>query len=341
MNHRGVTETTLKGFIAKTAKSLSAVGAAAACLLALFAAPSAEAAWPERMITIVVPFPAGGLTDVAARHFATGLQEELKQPVVVENRVGAGGIIGTEFVSKAKADGYTLLVNSPSHVINQAFRTKMPYDALRDFTPIAQLLNSPMVLVVPSSLPVNNLSEYLAYAGTQKGGVSFGSTGAGGTSHLAGEMLRLQTGAAMTHIPYKGASPALTDLLGGHLTSIFLDVATMTQYVASGKVKALAISANTRSESMPTVPTVAEQGYPKYDVSTWIALYGPANLPESITNALNAVALRTMATPAEKEWLRQNGAAAGTMTAPQFRKFVQEELDKWTAFNRVAHVQID
>jgi tripartite-type tricarboxylate transporter receptor subunit TctC len=314
--------------------------AGAALLAALFAAP-AFAAWPERPITIIVPFPAGGLTDVAARHFAQGLQEELKQPVIVENRVGAGGIIGTEYVSRAKADGYTLLVNSPSHVINQAFRTKMPYDALRDFTPVAQLLNSPMVLVVHSSVPVNNLQDYLAYAAKQNGGVTFGSTGTGGTSHLAGEMLRLQTHAPMTHVPYKGANPALNDLLGGQVPSIFLDVATVAQHINSGKLKAIAVSSATRSETLPTVPTVAEQGYPGYDVSTWIALYGPANLPEPIATKLNAVALRTMSSPREQDWLRQNGAAAGKMNVPQFRKFVQDELEKWTQFNKEAKVQVD
>lgn len=309
--------------------------------LGLLAAAPAHAAWPEHQITIVVPFPAGGLTDVAARHYAQGLQEELKQPVVVENRVGAGGMIGTEFVARARPDGYTLLVNSPSHVINQAFRSRMPYDALRDFTPIAELLHAPMVLVVHPSVPANNLAEYLEYAKTQKGGVSFGSTGAGGTSHLAGEMLRAMAKAPMTHIPYKGANPAFTDLLGGQLPSIFLDVPMVAQQVAAGRLKALAISAATRSDALPNVPTVAEQGYPRYDVSTWIALYGPANLPESITRALNAVAVRTMATPKEAEWLRQNGAAAGTRDAPQFRRFVQDELEKWTQFNQLAHVRID
>ena len=253
----------------------------------------------------------------------------------------AGGIIGTDFVSKAKADGYTLLVNSPSHVINQAFRSKMPYDALRDFTPIAQLLNSPMVLVVHPSVPANTLAEYLAYAGTQKGGVSFGSTGAGGTSHLAGEMLRLMTHAPMTHVPYKGASPAVNDVLGGQLPSIFLDVPTIAQHVATGKLKAIATSSAARSETLPNVPTVAEQGFPRYDVSTWIALYGPANLPESITTALNAVAVRHMASAKERDWLRQNGALGGTMNAPQFRRFVQDELDKWTQFNKEAKVQVD
>jgi tripartite-type tricarboxylate transporter receptor subunit TctC len=317
-----------------------ACAAALLPVLACLAAAPAQA-WPERQITIVVPFPAGGLTDVAARHYAQGLQEELKQPVVVENRVGAGGIIGTEFVAKAKADGYTLLVNSPSHVINQAFRAKMPYDALRDFTPIAQLLNSPMVLVVHPSVPANTLAEYLAYAGTQKGGVSFGSTGAGGTSHLAGEMLRLMTQAPMTHVPYKGASPAVNDVLGGQLPSIFLDVPTIAQHVATGKLKAIATSSAVRSETLPNVPTVAEQGFPRYDVSTWIALYGPANLPESITTALNAVAVRHMASAKERDWLRQNGALGGTMNAPLFRRFVQDELDKWTQFNKEAKVQVD
>jgi tripartite-type tricarboxylate transporter receptor subunit TctC len=321
--------------------SFSFARIAATLATAALACIQAHAAWPEHQITIVVPFPAGGLTDVAARHFAQGLQEELKQPVIVENRVGAGGIIGTQYVSKAKPDGYTLLVNSPSHVINQAFRSKMPYDALRDFTPVAQLLNSPMVLVVHPSLPVNTLSDYLAYAAKQKGDVSFGSTGAGGTSHLAGEMLRLMTHAPMTHIPYKGANPAYTDLLGGQLPSIFLDVATVAQQVNAGKLRAIAVSAATRSETLLTVPTVAEQGYPQYDVSTWIALYGPANLPEPIANTLNTVALRTMASPRERDWLKQNGAAAGKMNVAEFRRFVQDELEKWTQFNKEAHVQVD
>ncbi|WP_051952559.1 tripartite tricarboxylate transporter substrate binding protein [Xenophilus azovorans] len=304
-------------------------------------AATAHAAWPDRQITIIVPFPAGGLTDVAARHLAQGLQEELKQPVVVENRVGAGGMIGTELASKARPDGYTLLVNSPSHVINQAFRSRMPYDALRDFTPVAMLLSSPMVLVVHPSVPANTLGEYLAYAKTQNGGASFGSTGAGGTSHLAGEMLRLMTKAPMTHVPYKGANPAVNDLLGGQLPSIFLDVATVAQHVGSGRLKAIAMSSAARSETLPSVPTVAEQGFARYDVSTWIALYGPARLPEPITTALNAIAVRTMGSARERDWLRQNGAVAGTMSAPQFRRFVQDELEKWTQFNKEAKVQVD
>ncbi|RYZ11925.1 MAG: tripartite tricarboxylate transporter substrate binding protein [Comamonadaceae bacterium] len=316
---------------------------ATACLaaLALWGVSPSHAAWPERQITIVVPFPAGGLTDVAARHYAQGLQEELKQPVVVENRVGAGGMIGTEFVARAKPDGYTLLVNSPSHVINQAFRSRMPYDALRDFTPIAQLLSSPMVLVVHPSLPASDLKDYLALARAEKGGVSFGSTGTGGTSHLAGEMLRLMTKAPMTHIPYKGANPAVNDLLGGQLPSIFLDVATVAQHVGSGRLKALAVSSAGRSDTLPQVPTVAEQGYPGYDVSTWISLYGPANLPESMVRSLNAVAVRTMGSARERDWLRQNGAAAGTLGPAEFRRFVQDELEKWTQFNQEARVKVD
>jgi tripartite-type tricarboxylate transporter receptor subunit TctC len=310
-------------------------------LAAVTATAPAAAAWLDRQITIVVPFPAGGLTDVAARKFAMGLQQELKQPVVVENRVGGSGMLGAEYVARAKPDGYTLLVNSPSHVINQAFRSNMPFDALRDFTPIAQLLSSPMVLVVHPSVPVKNLPEYLAYAARQNGGVSFASTGTGGTSHLAGEMLRLMTHAPMTHIPYKGASPALSDLLGGQVPSIFLDVATVGPYLQNGKLKAIAVSSAHRSELLPDVPTVAEQGYPKYDVSTWIALYGPANLPEPTVQKLNEIALRTMASPHEREWLRQNGAAAGTMTPAEFRRFVQDELEKWTQFNQQAHVRID
>ncbi len=300
-----------------------------------------RADWPERTITIVVPFPAGGLTDVAARHLAAGLQSELKQAVVVENKVGAGGIIGTEFVSRAKPDGYTLLVNSPSHVINQALRPRMPFHAIDNFTPIAQLLTSPMVLVVPNALPVNNLAEYLAYARKQDGGVSFGSTGTAGTSHLAGEMLRVMTKAPMVHVPYRGASPALNDLLGGQLPSIFLDVATMAQYVSAGRVRALAVSTAERSDVMPSIPTVAEQGYPKYNEATWIAFYGPADLPPALVERLNAIARRTMSDPKMAEWLKTNGAKAGAMDVPQFGKFVRDELAKWTEFNEAAKVSLD
>jgi tripartite-type tricarboxylate transporter receptor subunit TctC len=303
-----------------------ACAAALLPVLACLAAAPAQA-WPERQITIVVPFPAGGLTDVAARHYAQGLQEELKQPVVVENRVGAGGIIGTEFVAKAKPDGYTLLVNSPSHVINQAFRAKMPYDALRDFTPIAQLLNSPMVLVVHPSVPANNVKELVALS--KQKDLNFAVSGTGGAPHLAGVALAQAVGARWQYVPYKGGSQAITDTVGGQTQVMMNGMLATYPHVQSGKLKLLAVSKRTRMPLIADVPTIAEQGVPGFESGSWQGVLVAKGTPDAIVQRLNAELVRAIRSPDVRARLAGQGAEVVTMTPQEQDQFFATERKRW------------
>lgn len=301
----------------------------------------AQTPWPQKPITLIVPFPAGGMTDILARRIGKDMQAELKQPVIIENRPGASGQIGTESAARAVPDGYTLLVSATHHVINPAIRPKLPYDAAKDFTPIALLATTPNVLVVNKSVPVSNLEEYLAYARKGKDGMPFASSSVAGATHLSGELLKLMTGAPMTHIPYKGAAPALQDFLGEHIPSLFHDVMTMAPYIRDGKVKAIGITAAKRSAALPNVPTIAEQGVPGYEATTWIGFYGPANLPKPVVNKLNQLAVSSLNNASAKEYFTQNGATPSQMTPEQFSTFVQNELAKWKRVVQEAKVQAD
>lgn len=289
----------------------------------------AEQTWPNRPITLVVPFPAGGFGDVLGRFVAKHLQDELAQPVVVENKPGASGQIGTEIVARAKPDGYTLMVTGPHHVINPALKPALPYDASRDFTPIAALTEMTLALVVNGKSPINNLDDYLKAARIQKGGMSYGSSSIGGSSHMAGELLKLTTGAPLVHVPYNGTAPGLTDLMGGQIPSLIMDVGMAALYAKDGKLKPIAVTSRQRSEALPDVPTVAEQGFPDYEVTAFMGFYGPAGLPPALTKRLNTIALDAMTSGSTSEWLKQNGVQAGKLNPAQFRVFVDEELLKW------------
>jgi tripartite-type tricarboxylate transporter receptor subunit TctC len=312
--------------------------------LALSAAPYASAAdapWPQKPITLIVPFPAGGMTDVLARRIGKDMQTALKQPVVVENRPGASGQIGTQAVAHAAPDGYTLLVTATHHVINPALRPRLPYDAAKDFTPIALLATTPNLLVVNKDMPVSTLQEYLAYARKEKDGMLFASSSVGGATHLSGELLKLMTDAPMSHVTYKGAAPALQDLLGGHIPSLFHDVMTMAPFVKEGKVKAIGVTSAKRSQALPNVPTIAEQGVPGYEAITWIGFYGPAKLPKPMVDKLNEIAVKSLNTENAKEYFSQNGTSPGQLNPDQFSAFVQSELTKWKRVVQDAKVRVE
>jgi tripartite-type tricarboxylate transporter receptor subunit TctC len=334
------TNTFLRGRRGALRLSTSCAIAAVAAFVVPHAAAT-EAAWPQKPITLVVPFPAGGMTDVLARRIGKDMQAELKQPVIIENRAGASGQIGTEFVARAAADGYTLLVSATHHVINPALKPKLPYDAAKDFTPIALLGTTPNLLVVNNAVPVSTLQEYLAYARKEKGGMLFASSSPGGATHLSGELLKLMTQAPMTHVPYKGAAPALQDLLGGHIPSLFHDVMTMAPYVREGKVKAIGVTSSKRSEAVPNVPTIAEQGVSGYEAITWIGFYGPANLPKHMVDKLNQIAVKSLNSPSAKDYLTQNGTSAGQLNPEQFATFVHSELAKWKRVVQDAKVKVE
>lgn len=309
-----------------------------ACALLAVAAASA-APYPSQPVTLVVPFAAGGMTDVLARQLAKTMQSQLKQSVVVDNRTGAGGVIGGEKVARASADGYTLLVTTTAHVVNPAITKQLPYDTEKDFAPIAMLARTPNVLVVNPAVPAKTLQELLAYA-KRSGSLSYGSAGVGGTTHLSGELLASRSGAPLLHVPYKGTALALNDLLGGQIQASFVDALTAIKYVQSGKLRAIAVSTRERNPMLPDVPTIAEQGVPGYETEIWIGFYAPAGTPPALIERLNALARESMSEPAFIKLLAEQGTTPGDMDAVAFREYVSAEIRKWGDIVRDAHIVV-
>ncbi|GAA5234506.1 tripartite tricarboxylate transporter substrate binding protein [Verticiella sediminum] len=306
------------------------------CALAL--ASGMAHAWPSQPVTLIVPFAAGGMTDILARKLAQTMQTDLQQPVLVENRPGAGGVIGSERVARAAADGNTLLVMTTAHVVNPAIIKNLRYDAKNDFAPVAMLAHTPNVLVVHPSVPAKTLPELLEFA-RQKGGVTYGSAGAGGTTHLSGELLAAMTGAPFTHVPYKGTALAVNDLLGGQIDAAFVDALSATQYIESGRLRAIAVSTPERVPALPDVPTIAEQGVPGYDTRIWIGFYAPAGTPAPIVERLNALARKAMHEPQFQQTLSSQGTQPGDMDVPAFTQFVDEEFVKWARIVQEAGIE--
>ncbi|SEK10487.1 MULTISPECIES: tripartite tricarboxylate transporter substrate binding protein [unclassified Variovorax] len=313
---------------------------AASLGLALAAGLSAAVAssYPERAVTLVVPFAAGGMTDVLARQLSRRMQDELRQPAVVDNRVGAGGIIGAERVAKSRPDGHTLLITTTAHVVNPAITKQLPYDTEKDFVPVAMLARTPNVLVVHPSVPAKNLQELIAFA-RKSGGVSYGSSGSGGTTHLSGELLAARTGAPFLHVPYKGTALAVNDVLGGQIQAAFVDALTAVKYVESQKLRAIGVSTAQRNPSLSEVPTIAEQGVPGYETEIWIGLYAPRGTPPEIVRQLNRIAVGAMNEPAFKDMLARQGTAPGTMDTVAFEAYVKREIAKWHAIVRDARIE--
>jgi len=310
-------------------------------LLACAALPAAAAAqpadYPSQAIRLVVPFAAGGLTDILARQLARTMQAQTRQAVVVDNKPGAGGIIGAEQVAKAKPDGYTLLITTTAHVVNPSISKRLPYDTEKDFAPIALLASTPMVLLVNPSLPAANLGELLAYA-RRAGAISYGSSGTGGLTHLSGELLAARTGAPFLHVPYKGTALAVNDLLGGQIQASFVDALTATKFVESGKLRAIGVTTAQRNAALPKVPTIAEQGVPGYETEIWIGFYAPAGTPAEIQAKLNTIAVASMNDPGFSATLAQQGTTPGKMGRDAFRAYVASEIAKWHGVVQAAHI---
>lgn len=297
-----------------------------------FGTPTLAAAsdWPNgQPINIIVPFSPGGFTDVIARRFAKDLGAALKANVVVQNKPGASGQIGTALVARDKPDGYTLLLTATQHVIYPGLQPKLPYDPKKDFSNIAILAYAPNVLLVPAKSPVSNAREFKEYANKQQGGLAFGSSSVGGSAHMSGELFKMVAGANLQHVPYKGASLAMTDLLGGQIPSAFLDATSAASFIRAGNVKALAVTSKKRLPGLPDVPTVAESGYPSYESQAWIGLFGPEGLPDTIITTLNKMAVQSTNAQANVKWLADNHATPSTLTPAQVSEFVVSELDKW------------
>ena len=305
-----------------------------------------QSAWaqtyPAHPIRMVVPFAAAGPTDVIARIVAQKLSEAWGQQVVVDNRPGAAGNIGSELVSKAAPDGYTLEMGTVgTHAINPSLYAKMPYDHVRDFVPIVLVAGVPNVLVVNPSLPVNSVQELIAYAKANPGKINFASSGSGTSIHLSGEMFRTITGVDITHVPYKGSAPALTDLMGGQVQIMFDNLPSSLAFIKAGKLKALAVTSATRATALPDVPTMVEAGVPGFEASSWFGMLAPAGTPREIVNKVNADVNKWLSSPEAKEKLAQQGAIAAGGTPEDFANHIAAETAKWAKVVKASGAKVD
>ncbi len=308
---------------------LQAIPALAAVAALPAAAQGSARPYPASPVRVIVPHPAGGPADLIARVAATELGKGLNQSFFVENRPGGGSLIGAAAVAQAKPDGETLLVNASVHVIYPAMFKQMNFDVIRDFTPVTQLTTVPLVLMVNPQLPVKNVKELIAYAKANPGKLSFGSSGNGGAQHLAAELFKQMTGTYMVHIPYRGAAPALTDLMGGQVQVMFDSMTSSLQHIRSGKLRALAVTSLQRSSLLPDAPTVAESGVPGYTLANWYGIWAPKNTPPEIANRIAAKIARTFRTPEMSAQLRNSGSEIVASTPEEFAKFCLSEKDKW------------
>ncbi len=309
---------------------------------ALFATQTmGQTAYPSQPIRLIVSFAAGGPTDIFARLVASKLEKELGQPIIVENKPGGGSNIGSEFVAKAKPDGYTLLVGTVANATNMGIYKNLGYDTARDFAPITQIMSSPSVLVVNNNLPVRSLSELIAYAKARPGKLSYASSGAGGMQHHAGELLKLRTGIDVIHIPYKGAAPALTDVIGGTVDFGFKTASGVMPAILSGKVRPLAVAGSNRLAQLPDVPTMAEAGMPDLEADSWNGLFAPAGTPPAIINRLADATIAILKTPEIKERFAAISATPIGSTPEEFSKYVKAEIAKWGMVAKQANVQVN
>jgi tripartite-type tricarboxylate transporter receptor subunit TctC len=294
--------------------------------------------FPVRSIRIVVPFPAGGTTDILARSVAQSLGEKLGVTTFVENRAGASGTIGSELVAKSPADGSVLLLTATHHVINPSLFRKLPYETQKDFSPIAVVATAPNALFVNKDFPAKTVAELVAMAKQDPGKLSFGSTGIGGANHLSGEMFKQMAGIDIVHIPYKGAAPAMNDLLGGHIPIMFDTLTTVLPAAAAGNIRVLAVTSMTRAASLPDVPTMDEAGVKGFESIAWFGLYMPAANNNPAYVKLVAAMKDILASPAIREKFATQGVEPGKLSGAEFVSFVDAEIGKWGAVVRAANV---
>ena len=306
--------------------------------------PAAQAdTFPDKPVVLVIPFPPGGPTDAMARTLAAEMKDRLGQPMIVENRAGAGGNIGAEYVARAAPDGQTLLFGTSGPLaINASLYRKVSYDPAKSFAPVIQVGHLPNILVVNPSVPAKNVKELIAYAKANPAKLSYASSGNGASSHLAGVLFNATAGVDLQHIPYKGTGPALNDLLGGQVSMSFTDVLTALPYVKAGKLRALGVTTTTRSQALPDVPTVAEQGVPGYDVSVFFGIVAPAGTPPDRIARLNEAFVETLATPKVRQLFASQGLEPAPSPKPeQLRKFIEEQKSKWAGVVKQSGAQLD
>jgi tripartite-type tricarboxylate transporter receptor subunit TctC len=301
----------------------------------------AQTDYPNKPIKLIVAFAAGGATDLVGRLMAHGMEKELGQPIIVENKPGGGSNIGSEIVARAKPDGYTLLLGTVANATNMSTYNNMRYDTEKDFIPVTHFMSSPSILVVNSALPVHNIKELIAYAKANPGKLSYASSGAGGSPHFAGEMLRLRTGIDILHVPYKGASPAITDIMAGNVSMGFMTAAGVLPSIESGRIRAIAVAGLKRLPQLPNVPTVEEQGIPDFEVSSWNGLFAPAGTPPAIIDKLSKAALKVLEQKDVQTQFSDAAALAVGGSPEDFRQYVKAEIAKWRKVAEAADIKLN
>jgi tripartite-type tricarboxylate transporter receptor subunit TctC len=303
-------------------------------------APSKAAGYPSRLVKVVVPFPPGGMIDLVARATVQQLSEQLGQTFVVENKVGASGVLGSDFVAKSTADGYTLLVNASILIINPLFLPNVPYDPKRDFTPISQIGEVPLLATVHPSVPASSFSEFIAFAKANPGKLTSGTV-LGAAGHLANELIKRQASVDIMVVPYKGMGPAINDHIGGHISAMVEGMATALPHVKAGRLKPLAVTTKTRNALLPDVPTASESGLPGFEISSWYGLWGPAGLPEEVTSRLAAAVVKAVKAPAVGERLSAQGFVPLGTAPKEFAAYVDEEIARYVRIVKDAKIKAD
>ena len=306
----------------------------------LFAALAAQAQpFPSKTVRLVVPFPAGGSTDIISRTLGQKLSEMWGQPVVIDNRPGGSTIIGTDVVAKSAPDGYTLLVTPASFTIVPSLIDKLPYDPVKDFEPITLINTTPLVAVVNLSVPAKSIQELIALAKGKPGALNFGSAGSGGSNHLAGELFNVMAGVKIVHVPYKGNAPALNDLVGGHVDIVFNGLTSAVPLIKAGRLRPLAVTSLTRSSALPDIPTLDELGLKGFQAVAWNGLSAPARTPKDVIRRINADVLKVIRSPEFVERLTAEGSDAVGDSPEQFAAFLQEETARWNKVIKFANIK--
>jgi tripartite-type tricarboxylate transporter receptor subunit TctC len=324
-----------------TRRRFAGLVAASALSSGAFARSAAGEPWPARHVRIIVPFVPGGATDVIARVMGNRLSQAWGQQVVVENRGGAGANIGAQAATQSDPDGYTLYITSVPHATNRFLYSSLNYDPVADFAPVTLICTQSNIMVVPNSSPAKSVLEFIAHAKANPGKISYGSGGIGTSVHLCGELFKRMAGIEMTHVPYRGAAPALQDVIAGRLDVIFDNITASLPQVKNAAVRGLAVTAARRVAAAAELPTIAEAGVPGFDVSTWFALFVPAKTPHAIIDRINGDAVAALGHPMVKERLEQFGATLVGSTPQEIAAFLQAEMDKWGPVIREAKIKVD
>jgi tripartite-type tricarboxylate transporter receptor subunit TctC len=314
----------------------------AAIMVALVCGTSfAQQGFPSKPVHLLIPYAPGGAVDILGRTLGEELAKKWGQPVLVENRTGAGGVIASQVVAKAEPDGYTLIVVAMGHSINPFLYANLPYDTFKDFTPISLLGSSPNVLLVAANSPYKSLADILAAAREKPGALAYGMAGNGTSTHLAGELLKSMAKVNIEPIAYKGGAPIIVDLLGGHIPLSFNNIPESISHINNGSLRALGVTSATRSEALPNVPTIAEDGLPGYDTSVWWGLLGPAGLPADLTAKISKDCVEAINTPAVKQRLNNLGATVIGSSPVDFANYIKTEYDKWGPIIKAAGIKIE